>query len=61
MEDHEQTELLRQKLLDEAYAGAFSGLGAICHRQTLGDPVKPQQEEPFDADRQRPENSALPH
>ena len=26
-----------------------------------GDPVKPQQEEPFDADRQRPENSALPH
>ena len=29
MEDHEQTELLRQKLLDEAYAGAFSGLGAM--------------------------------
>lgn len=29
MEDHEQTELLRQKLLDEAYAGVVSGLGAM--------------------------------
>lgn len=26
--DHD-TETLRQKLLDEAYAGAFSGLGAM--------------------------------
>lgn len=29
MDSHDKTEALRKELLDEAYAGAFSGFGAM--------------------------------